>query len=88
MEFRWNDWNIEHLAKHGVDPDEAEQVITQARAPYPMSRSDDKYLVWGPGRADRLLQVVFVVDDDGTVFVIHARRLTEREKRQFRRGRK
>jgi hypothetical protein len=47
--FRWNDWNIEHLAKHGVDPDEAEQVITQARAPYPMSRSDDKYLVWGRG---------------------------------------
>ena len=84
MEFRWNDWNLEHLAKHGVDPDEAEQVITQSRAPYPMSRSDGKYLVWGQGRADRLLQVVFVLDDDGTVFVIHARRLTDREKRRFR----
>jgi uncharacterized protein len=88
VEFRWNEWNIEHLATHGVDPDEAEQVITQARVPYPMSRSDDKYLVWGPGRADRLLQVVFVLDDDGTVFVIHARPLTDREKRQFRRGRR
>lgn len=88
MEFRWNDWNIEHLAKHGVDPDEAEQVIAHARAPYPRSRSDDKYLVWGSGRADRLLQVVFVLDDDATVFVIHARPLTDRERRQFRRGRK
>lgn len=88
MEFRWNDWNIEHLAKHGVDPDEAEHVLTQARAPYPMSRSDDKYLVWGSGRADRLLQVIFVLDDDATVFVIHARPLTDRERRQFRRGRK
>lgn len=88
MEFRWNDWNIEHLAKHGVDPDEAEQVIAQARSPYPMGRSDDKYLVWGSGRADRLLQVVFVLDADATVFVIHARPLTDREKRQFRRGRK
>jgi uncharacterized DUF497 family protein len=88
VEFRWNYWNVEHLAKHSVEPDEAERVIMQARAPYPISRSDDKYLVWGPGRADRLLQVVFVLDDDGTVFVIHGRQLTDREKRRFRRGRK
>ena len=53
VEFRWNDWNIEHVAKHGVEPDEAELVVIQARAPYPVARSDDKYLVWGPGRADR-----------------------------------
>ena len=88
MEFRWNDWNIEHVAKHGIDTDEAEQVVAQARAPYPLIRSDEKYLVWGPGRADRLLQVVFVLDDDGTVFVIHARQLTDAEKRRFRRRRK
>lgn len=88
MEFRWNDWNIEHVAKHGIDTDEAEQVVAQARAPYPLSRSDDKYLVWGPGRADRLLQVVFVLDDDWTVFVIHARQLTNAEKQRFRRRRK
>ena len=38
MEFRWNDWNIEHLAKHGVDLDEAELVVSQARSPYPVAR--------------------------------------------------
>ena len=88
MEFRWNDWNIEHVAKHGVEPDEAELVVTQARAPYPVARSDDKFLVWGPGRADRQLQVVFILDDDGTVFVIHARPLTDTEKRTLRRRRR
>jgi uncharacterized DUF497 family protein len=88
VEFRWNDWNVEHLAKHDVDPDEAEQVVIEARAPYPLGRSDGKYLVWGPGRADRLLQVVFVLDDDGRVFVIHARPLTDAEKHRFRRRRK
>jgi uncharacterized DUF497 family protein len=88
VEFRWNDWNIEHIARHGIDPDEAEQVVSQARAPYPMGRSDAKYLVWGPGRADRLLQVVFVLDDDETVFVIHARPLTDTERRAFRRRRR
>jgi uncharacterized DUF497 family protein len=46
-------------------------------------------LVWGPGRSGRLLQVIFALDDDGTVFIIHARPLTERERRRYRRlGRK
>lgn len=53
-----------------------------------MARSDDKYLVWAPGRADRLLQVVFVLDDDGTIFVIHARPLTDSEKGTYRRRRR
>jgi len=27
MEFRWNEWNVEHIAEHGVTPDEAELVL-------------------------------------------------------------
>ena len=30
MDFRWNDRNIEHLGRHGVEPDEAEQVVAKA----------------------------------------------------------
>jgi uncharacterized DUF497 family protein len=41
--------------------------------------------VWGSTSGGRLLQVVFVLDDDGTVFVIHARDLTDSEKRRLRR---
>jgi hypothetical protein len=55
VEFRWNDWNLEHVAEHGVDPDEAEG------------------------------QVVFVIDEDDLVYVIHARPLTEKERRRHRR---
>ena len=86
MEFRWNDWNLEHVAGHGVDPSEAEQVVSSARAPWPKAREDDKWLVWGPGRGGRLLQVVFVLDQDDAVYVIHARPLTDREKRRYRRS--
>lgn len=32
MEFRWNDWNIEHIGKHGVQPDEAELLIGSIEA--------------------------------------------------------
>jgi uncharacterized DUF497 family protein len=85
MDFRWNPWNVEHIGDHGVDPDEAEDVARAAIRPYPRRIGDDKWLVWGPGRGGRLLQVVFMMDGDGTAFVIHARPLTDREKRLLRR---
>ena len=70
---------------HGVTTAEAESVVENAASPYPLHREDDKWLVWGRGRGGRLLQVVFVIDDDDSVYVIHARPLTDREKRSFRR---
>ena len=48
------------------------------KRPYPRWIGEDKLLVWGPGRVGRLLQIIFVVDDDGTAFVIHARYLPGR----------
>jgi uncharacterized DUF497 family protein len=88
MDFRWNDWNVEHIATHGVSPEEAERVIRGARNPFPRKINDDKWLVWGRGRGDRFLQVIFVLDPDATIYVIHARPLTHAEKRRFRRRNK
>jgi len=88
MDFRWNDWNVEHLAGHGVATEEAEAVIRAFRADFPRRIEDDKWLVWGRGRGGRLLQVIFVLDPDESVFAIHARPLTNAEKRRYRRGKK
>ena len=85
MDFRWNDWNQKHLAQHGVLPVEAEAVVENARRPFPRKIDGDKWLVWGRGRGGRLLQVVFLLDEEDSVYVIHARPLTEREKRRYRR---
>lgn len=83
MDFRWNEWNTAHVAKHGVAPAEAEQIV---RDGLPLYRGDGKYLVQGRGRGGRWLQVIYVVDDDGPLYVIHARPLTEREKRRRRKS--
>lgn len=85
MRFRWNDWNLEHATKHGVEPWEAEYVVRNARSPYPQRREDEKWLVTGRGSGGRFLQVVFLLDDDDVVYVIHARPLTDKEKRRYRR---
>jgi uncharacterized DUF497 family protein len=84
MEFRWNEWNIDHIAEHGVTPEEAEHVIRCARRPYPQAREDDKWRVVGRGRGGRFLQVIYILDPEDSAFVIHARPLTDREKRRER----
>jgi uncharacterized DUF497 family protein len=85
MHFRWIEWNLNHIEEHGVDWDEAEQVVREAKPPYPRKIGEDKWLVIGPGRGGRFLQVIYVPDPDRTIFIVHARPITEREKRRYRR---
>lgn len=84
MDFRWNEWNREHAAQHGVTVEEAEAVVVSAIRPFPLQSVDDKWVVWGRGRGGRLLQVIYLLDWDDVVYVIHARPLSEKEKRAYR----
>jgi uncharacterized DUF497 family protein len=85
MEFRWNEWNIEHVASHGVTPLDAEFIIEQARPPYPEMIGRGKWIAIGRRRDGAFAQVVFVLDEDRTIYAIHARLLDDAEKRRFRR---
>ena len=87
-EFRWVEWNLDKAAKHHVSPLEAEYVVNHARRPYPMKVDDEKRLVWGQAESGKYLQVVYVLCEDDAVFVLHARPLTENEKRRLRRKRR
>jgi len=87
VRFRWNDWNLGHATQHGVSTEEAEAVVEEARRPYPQKARDGKWLVRGTGLGGRFIQVVYVLDRPGVAFIVHARPLTEPEKRQYRRRR-
>ena len=88
--FRWNDWNRQHIARHGISPDQAEKVVLGARRPYPSYEGDGRWLVRGQDAAGDYLQVISVVDPAPaeSLYVIHARPLTDREKRNLRRRRR
>lgn len=43
--FEWDQWNLAHLARHGVDWDEVEAVL--AHDPLILRTSDGKYLAYG-----------------------------------------
>ena len=86
--IRWNDWNQEHIERHNVSRQEAEVLIRQARRPYPLYQGHSKWLVRGQTDTGDYLQVVYIYSPADTIFVIHARPLTDNEKRQSRRRRK
>lgn len=84
-DFRWNEWNVDHIGEHGVSPEDAEHVVKHARRPYPRQVGDEKILVRGQNASGDHLQVIYLLDDAWTVYVIHARPLTASEKSKYRR---
>ncbi len=84
MPYRWNDWNREHIDRHGISERQAEYVVDHAKRPYPQDAGDDKFIVKGQTWDGTFIQVVFVLDPPPTKYVIHARPLTDKEKRQIR----
>lgn len=72
IEFRWNEWNREHATKHGVSQREAEAVVRHPARRYPRKRGKRRFLVQGRGDGGRPVQVVYVLDPDGTRYIIHA----------------
>jgi uncharacterized DUF497 family protein len=87
MEFVWNANNIDHIAKHGISPSQAEYLVVHARQPYPQMVGDDRRIVVGRLADGHYVQVVYVPSRSvpGAVYVMHARPLTDDEKRRFRR---
>ena len=85
MDFRWNAWNVGHIGEHGIVPREAEYVVRNAKRPFPMDEGRGKWTVWGQTENGDYLQVVFVLDPDETIYIIHSRPLTDKEKRNLRR---
>src|SRR5580658_8930332 len=79
-EFRWNDWNISHIASHGVDIDQAEYVVLSARRPWPSYEGNGRWLVCGQDQNGLYVQVAYIIDDDGTI-VCHPCSPVERERK-------
>jgi uncharacterized DUF497 family protein len=62
--FIWTDWNVEHIAEHGITTGDAEYVVLNARPPFPRQHGDDKWLVRGQTQSGQYVQVIFVFEAD------------------------
>jgi hypothetical protein len=86
--YRWNAWNVDHIANHGVSPLEAEYMIDHAVRPWPQDTGEGRFRVFGVGPDGTYLHVGFIYSPPGVVYVIHARPMTETEKRRYRRSKR
>ena len=57
--FAWDDWNSEHVQKHGSNRSDAQYVIEHASDPFPREVGGGKYLVWGQTSTGAYLEVIF-----------------------------
>lgn len=83
--FEWIDWNIEHIAKHSVTPQEAEEACYNQ--PIIRKTKDSLYLVYGQTDAGRYLFIVVNCKSKDIVYVITARAMTKNEQRYYQRRR-
>jgi uncharacterized DUF497 family protein len=81
QELLWNDWNIEHIARHNVSPHEVEEVCYFN--PF-VTRARNKTLrSIGQTYSGRFLVIFLAPRGKGSYFVVTAREATEAERRSF-----
>ena len=78
----WDEWNVEHIARHAVDQSEAEEVVRND--PYITKGRRGTYRVIGRTDGGRFLTVVVSPRDDGAYYVVTAREADPSERRAFR----
>jgi uncharacterized DUF497 family protein len=87
--FKWPDERIEHLAEHGVTPEEFEEVChgNSLFLRAPSEGENPVYYVLGQTAAGRYLYCVVIRFPDGNGYPVSARPMTAKEKRRLRQWR-
>lgn len=81
--FHWDEWNREHITKHGVTTEEADEVL--ASNPIVRITYKQRLQLLGPTNAGRILSVIVGQDPDPphSWYVFSARSASRRERRLY-----
>jgi uncharacterized DUF497 family protein len=62
MEFDWDADNLQHIARHGINPKEAEEavLIEPLEADVQPHESEERVLCFGRTRSGRLLTILYI----------------------------
>ena len=84
--FEWDEYNEEHIAMHGVHPEEAEEIF--AGNPVIFKAKYGRYLALGHTQDGFPLTVVFEYLGKGKARVVTARPMSLKEQKLYRRKRR
>jgi uncharacterized DUF497 family protein len=82
VDLIWDEWNIRHIARHNVTPDEVTDVCRRwhvVRQSY-----DDRLIVIGTTETGNLLTVILNPHERGIYYPITARPASRTERRAYR----
>ena len=85
-EFQWDDANVEHIARHGVTPEEAEEAYLDENRRYlsiPRTFTEMRRALLGKTEDGRMLFLVYTLRL-GYVRILSTRDATSPEKHQYR----
>ena len=95
LEAEWDDDNVEHIVRHGVDPEEVEEIVYEDCHPSWIVRSrrrgirETRWTVFGQSCAGRfLVAVVAPYPQRGVWRAVTARDMEGRARRRYQRWRK
>lgn len=78
----WDEWNIEHIARHGVARDEAMEVFSSRFIV--LHGHDGRFIIVGQSTGGRALSIVVEPEDEWKYYVVTARSASRRERRIHR----
>jgi uncharacterized protein len=79
--LRWDPGNVAHIARHGVTPEEVEQVCHAEHAQ--REAYGGRIMLIGPTVAGRLLSVVLEPEGAGDYYPVTARPASRKERRIY-----
>ena len=88
--FVWPEERIEHIGRHGVTPEEVEEVCFE-KPLVQRAKSEGEnpvYYILGQTDAGRYLFCVVIRFPDGKGYPVTAREMTAKEKRRYRKWKK
>ena len=77
----WDAWNVAHIARHGIAPDEVEEVCHTEYIDREAYKG--RVMLIGPTGAGKLLAVVLEPVDEGIYYPVTARSASRRERRIY-----
>lgn len=80
--FEWDEYNAEHVATHGVTPDEVEEALLGRR--YTFRTWTGRYVALGRSQAGRHLFIVFEYLGGGVARPFSARDMNPKDRRLYR----
>lgn len=78
----WDDWNIAHIARHDMVPDDVEEVCHSD--PIVSETYSDRLRVVGLTGSGEILTVILAPEGDGGYYVVTARPASRKERQLYR----